>query len=254
MRLSHLTTSWRMTAMELLRNRMAIILLFLIPSLFYLIVALTTRERAIAFKLAALSNDVWITVSEKRESLVFIGLAAVGLITSFLALNLVQKHTAVNRRLILCGYHPAELIGAKLAVLLVLIILIGAYVALLLLFFFQPHHFFLTLGAFMLGGYVYGCYGLLIGSIFSRDLEGILFIVLLANIDAGWLQNPVYYAEAQHRWIIRCLPAFFPSQAAMISAFSDHPVFSVMIKSVMYGSLFLGAALFIFWRRMRMQR
>jgi hypothetical protein len=254
MRLNYIKTGCVMTVRELMRNRVALILLFGIPTLFYALVALTTTDRRIIFILASILEGTIVEVSERSESLIFIGLAAIGLLASFLALNLVQKHAHVNRRLVLCGYRSSELITSKLAVLLCAIILIGCYIATILFFFFQPKHLILVVIGFIAGGYIYGCYGLLVGTIFKRELEGILFIVLLVNIDAGWLQNPIYYAEAQNKAIIRHLPAYFPSQVSMISAFTDNSIITPLIESLVYGSILLFATLIIFWWKMRLQR
>ena len=254
MRLTYIRATSAMTVRELLRSRIALVLLFVIPTLFYALIMLTTTNRTIAFKLASVSEEVVVEVSERSESLIFVGLAAVGLLTSFLAMNLVQKHAEVNRRLVLSGYKPSELIVGKFAVLLGVIILIALYVGALLLLFDSPKNFPLVIFGFALGGYVYGTYGLLVGSLFKRELEGILLIVLLANIDAGWLQNPIYYAEAQSKWIIRHLPAYFPSQMAMVAAFTDQSVWGPLTGSLVYGSIFLIVALFVYFRRMRIQQ
>ncbi len=254
MRLRYLWTGAWMAARELLRSRIAIILFFLIPTVFAAIILLTTTHKPIAFKLASVSEETFVQVSQRNEALIFIGLAAVGLLTSFLALNLTQKHAAVNRRLLLCGYRTAELILSKFAVLVGLTIVIGAYVSVLLLFFFRPARLALVILGFILTGYVYGCYGLLVGAVFKRELEGILFIVLLANIDAGWLQNPIYYAEAQNKAIIRHLPAYFPSQVSMVSAFTDHPIFKALAGSLTYGTILMLAAIIIYWLRMRVRK
>jgi hypothetical protein len=251
MRLNYVKTGWRMTARELLRNRIAVILIFLIPSLFYAIIVLTTTERLIPFKLGSVSEETFFEVREREEALIFIGLAAVGLIASFLGMNLVQKHVESDRRLVLCGYRPSDLIVSKLAVLLCVVILIGWYVTSMLLIFFHPRHLVQVILGFILGGYVYGCYGLLVGALCKRELEGILFVVLLANIDAGWLQNPIYYAEAQSKAIIRHLPAYFPSQTSMVAAFTDHSILNPLVGGILYGTILLFAALFIYWRRMR---
>jgi len=240
-----------MTLKELIRNRVAIILFFLIPALFYLIIYLTNTHRLISFKLASVNEGVYIEVSERNESFIFIGLAAVGLLSSFLSLNLVQKHSSVNRRLVLCGYSSAELILSKLSVLVFAVMLIVLFVSLLLILFFIPTNLFFVIMGFFLGGYVYGCYGLLIGSIFKRELEGILFIVLMANIDAGWLQNPVYYADSQNQLIIKILPAFFPSQVSMISAFTSYPVYVPLFGSIIYGSILLIASMYIYHLKMK---
>jgi hypothetical protein len=106
----------------------------------------------------------------------------------------------------------------------------------------------------MLIGFVYGCYGLTVGSLISGELEGILLIVLLVNIDVGWLQNPVFYAEAQNQIIIQYLPAYFPSQTAIISAFTDYSVLNGALNSFIYGILFLLLSMLIFSKRMSVKK
>ena len=103
MRLSYVATGALMTVRELLRNRVVLIMLFVIPSVFYTLVALTTPDRPIAFKLASVSEDTFVSVSQKSESLIFIGLAAVGFLTSFVAMTLSRRDVDVNRRLVVCG-------------------------------------------------------------------------------------------------------------------------------------------------------
>lgn len=254
MRLRHIQTGWTMTARELLRNRIAFLLFFIIPTLFYAVIFLVTTHRQIAFKLASISESTFLTVSQRNEALIFIGLAAVGILTSFLALNLTQKHAAENRRLVLCGFRTSETLLSKFAVLLCVIVGVGCYVGAMLPLLFTPRRFLLVLLGFMTGGYVYGCYGMLVGAIFKRELEGILFIVLLANFDVGWLQNPIYYAQAQNKAIIRHLPGFFPSQLSMVSAFTDHSFLQPLLGSFGYGTALLLAAMLIFWWKMRIRK
>jgi hypothetical protein len=253
-RLKYIAAAWRMSVRELLRSRIAVILFLIIPTLFYAVILLTTTHKEIVFRLASVSEEMFIRVSQRREALVFIGLAAVGLLTSFLALNLTQKHAAANRRLILCGYTASELLSSKFLTLAGLIVGIGVYISILLLLFFQPRRLPLVLLGFMLAGFVYGCYGLMVGAIFRRELEGILLIVLLANIDIGWLQNPIYYADAQNTFIIRHLPAYFPSQVSMTAAFSDHSILAPLGGSLVYGGLLLLAAGLIFGWKMRIRK
>ena len=254
MRLNYIRTGLLMTAKELLRNRIALILFLLIPSLFNTLIVLTTRDRPITLYLASISEETFFKVSERSETLVFIALAAAGFIAAFLGLNLIQKHIGVDRRLVLCGYCPSELISAKLILLLFVILLIGGYGTSSLLFFFQPRHFFQVILGFILGGYIYGCYGLLVGAIFKRELEDILCIVLLGNIDVGWLQNPLYYSESRSKAIIRALPAFFPSQMTMVAAFTDHSVSQLFMGGIVYGGILLVTSLLIYWWRMKIKK
>lgn len=253
MRGRFVATSCHMATKELIRSRIALILLFVIPTLFFALVVLTTSDRPVAFKLASLAGEPLIQVSEQNQALIFMGLAAVGLLTSFLALNLVQQGSDAHRRLVLAGFSPPELILSKLLTLGVVVLVIGVYVAVILYPFFSPDHFLWVILGFVLGGFVYGCYGLLVGTVVRRELEGILLIVLLANIDVGWLQNPLFYAEAQNKAIILGLPAFYPSQASMIAAFTDHSVIVPLLGSLLYGSILLSLAMAIYWWKMRIR-
>ena len=74
---------------------------------------------------------------------------------------------------------------------------------------------------------------------------------LLANIDIGWLQIPIYYAGALNKALIRDLPAFFPSQVSNIAAFSEFGLSRAVAGSLLYGAFLMLLALFIFWLRMR---
>ncbi len=47
---------------------------------------------------------------------------------------------------------------------------------------------------------------------------------------------------------------YFPSQASIVSVFTDHSIFSPFVGSIAYGALLLIAALLIYWRRMRIVR
>jgi len=157
----------------------------------------------------------------------------------------------VNRRLIVCGYHPIELLISILLALFLVIVLIAIYVGILTNAFYTIDN----LGRFILGlvliGFVYGSYGLAIGSLVKAELEGILLVVLLVNIDVGWLQNPLFYAEAQNQIIIKFLPAYFPSQTAIITAITSYSAVNAIGNSILYGLGFLILSMLIFFFKMR---
>jgi len=166
-------------------------------------------------------------------------------------LILIQNNVEVNRRLIICGYHPTEILLSHFVVLFVVILFVAGYISLSILLIFFPSQLFLFLISLFLAGWVYGCYGMAIGSLINGELEGILLIVLLANIDAGWLQNPLFYSEAQNQMIIRYLPAYYPSQTAIVSAFSNYATGQVIIGALIYGALFFLLANTVFYYKMK---
>lgn len=240
-----------MTTRNHSRRRILLFLFIAIPGLFFAVIYLTTGTAEVPFVLASVSDNTVVLVSERLESMMFMAVATVGFLVSFLSLTLIQKDSEIHRRLVLCGYRPAELIIANLLFLCIVLAVVSVYVTLLLSIFFRPEHVLLLMAGFALAGYVYGIYGLMIGSIVKGELEGILCIVLLANIDAGWLQNPVFYVEAQHEKIIHYLPAYYPSQACFISGFSDYDVTQAFIGSALYGACFLVVALVVYTYRMK---
>lgn len=236
------------------RRRIVLVLLAIIPAIFLSTVALTTSERILPFRLASLQEEVFLEISEKEISLLFFSVACAGFLVSFLALNLVQKNVLVNKRLIICGYKPIEILLSNLFSLIIMIFLIALYVGFFTRIFFEVDHMTYYLIGLILTGFVYGCYGLAAGSLVKGELEGILLVVLLVNIDAGWLQNPLFYSEAENQEIIRYLPAFYPSQTSLFAAFSDYSVLNACLKSLVYGFTLFLAALIIFLFKMRIRK
>jgi len=251
MRLKYLLTAVRYTWIDLMRNRVILLLMLLLPSVFYLIAYLTIPGKNISFQLATADQESVITVIQQDMMFVFMGLAASGAIAAFLALNLMQRNTLVNKRLILAGFRTQELVVAKLSITLLLIALVGIFISLIGLALFETKHFVAMTAGYILCGFVYGSYGLLIGSFLKRELEGILLIVLLANVDVAWLQNPIYYAASQNKMIIEWLPAFYPSQVSMTSAFTDYPVGGIAVAGICYALIFMVLSVLLFTYRMK---
>jgi hypothetical protein len=254
MKLLRTWTIIEMTLLQLFRRQITLILLIVIPTVFFLVVYYTTTDRVVPFKLATVSETTMIEVSERSESLVFIGVAAVGFLASFLALNLVQKNAIVHRRMVLCGYRSWEIFAALFFVLLIMVSLLAIYVSTALNLFFDLNNAYGVFLGMFAAGMVYGSYGLLSGIIIRGELEGILLIVLLANIDAGWLQNPLFYEGAQNKEFIRYLPAWFPSQVSLTAAFTDHLFTKSLLYAMIYGFGLLGIGLLFYIFKMRIFR
>lgn len=251
MTFNKIITGLSMILRMLVRQKIVIILLLIIPTFFLTIVEFTSSERMLPFQLASLDDDVFINISEKGISFIFFAVASTGFLVAFLALNLIQKNNTVNQRLIICGYHPIELLISILLALFLVIVLIAVYVGILTNSFYTIDHLGRFILALVLIGFVYGSYGLAIGSLIKVELEGILMIVLLVNIDVGWLQNPLFYAEAQNQIIIKFLPAYFPSQTAIITAVTDYSAATATLNGLLYGLGLLIFSMLIFFYKMR---
>jgi hypothetical protein len=238
----------------LVRRRIILISLVVIPIVFLSGVEMTASLKIIPFRLASLDVKIFIEESQKAIALVFFAVASTGFLVSFLALNLIQIDNDVNRRLVICGYHPFELLISNLLSVLLVILSVSVYIGLLINAFVSINHLPVFIFGLILIGFVYGCYGLAIGSMIKGKLEGILLVFLLANIDVGWLQNPMYYAEAHNNIIIRYLPAYYPAQSAIIAAFTDYSVGNATFYSILIGSGFLLLSMIIFYNKMRLKK
>jgi len=241
-----------MTAREAARNRTACVLALILPLLFYGLALLMTSERIVVFQLASRSLEPDIEVAGRSEALVFMALIAIGFMSAFFGVNLMQKHSDTNRRLVICGYRPSELVLSKLLVLAGSVVIVSLYCLALMTPFFVPRHPATVLAGLILIGYVYGCYGLMIGALWRRELESMFSVILLTNIDVGWLQHPAFYSEAENKAFIHWLPAYWPVQAAMSGAFADYGLGPSAMGALAYGTILLFIAILVFWRHVRM--
>jgi hypothetical protein len=259
MRSAYVVTAAAMTARELLRKRLVLVLALCLPAVLFAAELATEGNQLLQVKFAAAPERVRL-VEELDQSLLFISIAATGLISAFFASNLIQRQLDANRRLVLCGFRASELIAARLAVLLGIVVAAALYtgsaleIFTRLELFTRPRSPAGVLLGITLGAFVYGCYGLLVGTLFQRELESIFAIIVLINVDAGWLQNPFYYQYAGSKWLIEALPAHHPSQIAYLSAFTSEPIGRSLAYALAYGATFLVAALAVYQARMRVKR
>jgi hypothetical protein len=245
--------SARLVACDLTRNRVAMGLLLVIPIVFYALVAATTGDRDIAFELAGAGPRL-LTEDERHLSLLFIGMVSISGLSAFLAFVLVLRPLGADRRLAFEGYRPVELLAAKVCVMLAVAVAVALYVTALLPIFFRPPRAIGVFLGFLSTSFVYGTFGMVVGAAVKRELEGILLILVLVNIDAGWLQSPVFYAHAHNQALIRLLPGHHPGQITMLSAFTTTSIMPEVVAALGYAVAGLLAAVGLYWLRVRVHR
>jgi hypothetical protein len=238
----------------LLQRKIVLLLLSVIPCLFIFIVQITSSEKDVFFQVAIASSKTLIKAPEVNVALIFVVLATTGFLASFLSLNLVQQYQGINRRLVICGYHPAELVISGLFLMLFMILLLVVCIGAAIFLFFQPENPAYMILGFFFAGLTYGSYGILVGTLVKGELEGTLLVILLANIDAGWLQNPLFFSEARNKFIIQFLPAYHPSQVSIAATFTDLPLKNPILVSLVYAGVFLAIAFTISYYKMRIKK
>jgi hypothetical protein len=208
---------------ELWRNKLGLVLLLGIPALFIGVVQWTSGRLAVPIKLFYAAETVRVVLSQRSITLVFASAAVTGFLVAYYALVLYHQDFEYYRYTVFLGLRP----GAFAAARFLLFLLVSAAIALLITVLLgqlmelrQPMSVFL---GFLLTGVTYGAFGGIVGSLSRGFLPALLIAALLVDLDAAWLQNPVYYSWAQDSAIIRALPAFYPCQMLFASAFTLRP-------------------------------
>jgi hypothetical protein len=237
---TRILTALKLACLEIVRNRTAVLLILILPGLFETLIYITTPTRVVSFDLPSLGPDASIDVPASAEAFIFMGVIAVAFIAGFVGLTLMQRSFHAQRRLVLSGFPIYQLFLSRLLTLLLLIVLVSIYTGCIVEAITHSSRFVGIVIGLALTGAVYGAYGLLIGALWKHSLESVLSIVLLTNIDVAWLQNPIFYTEATNRALIHYLPGYFPSQVAMVAAFTDGSVANAALGAGLY---FLGLLL-----------
>jgi len=254
MRWKYFHTSISMHFRMLMRQKIVLLLLVGTPTLFIFIVQLTGSARDVLFEVGIAETKTMIKAAEVNVSLIFVSMAIIGFLSSFVSLSLVQQYKNVNRRLVICGYYPIELMLSALSVIFFIILMLVLCIGFSIQFLFQPLHFWPMLLGMLFNGLIYGGYGMLVGYMTNGALEGTLTVILLANIDAGWLQNPLILSEARNKIIIQLLPAYYPTQLSVGAAFTDVPLERSIFICFSYMLFFFSAAFLVSYYDMRIKK
>ncbi|MEN8193457.1 MAG: hypothetical protein ABFS12_11615 [Bacteroidota bacterium] len=228
-----------LSARELLRNRIGLILLFLIPGFFLSIAIWTAGEGALPIKLFFQNQTEIILVTQQKVSLIFIAASVSGFLTAFYANILFHKNFEYQKYCISLGLKPSLMIIGKFMFFISIVIVMAIFISVIISLVIPIEQKLYSFAGFVLLGVVYGAYGGIVGVINKDYMVALLLIVLLANLDIGWLQNPVFYSYAQETEIIHWLPAFYPSQFILTSTFTNLNNYWSVLMSFLYILSFL---------------
>lgn len=235
---------YRLTALELLRNKLGLLLLFVIPAIFLAVVEWTSGEGLLPVKLYFFKQVDTLFLDQREISLVFMSAAVGGFLMSYYAILLFQQDFEYFRYGISMGLKPHTFLTSRFGFFFTLTAILAAFTTLVMRGLMHFQNIPAAFAGFILLGLIYGAYGGIVGVLTKDFMVAILFVVLLANIDAGWLQNPVFYSTSQQSEIIRWLPAFFPCQFIFSSIFSEKFNLWALLMSLAYASILFAALFF----------
>lgn len=170
--------------------------------------------------------------------------------TAFLAglLGVFQVVGAADsdRRLVVCGYHPVEVLLARLLTILLAGGLVAGitFVTFLLRTDVTPERPALAFGVLVSAAVIYGLVGVCLGALVGRELEGSLVLVFLADIDAFGAIGAVPTEGDVLEYFPLATPHDMLESAVHEGTLSGGDVLTVGVYIIVLGLLAIGAVLF----------
>jgi len=218
------STGWlvfRLSTLELWRNPLGMVLLVVIPTVFIAMIVWTAGKGSLPLKLYFGEEVVEVLLTQRQTALVFVCAAVSGFLAAYYALILFHNDLGYFRFCAFMGLSPIVFTLARFAAFLLVTSLLAAITAIGLGYVTPLEQPPLVFAGFLLITVIYGAYGGIVGVLSRSFMPALLLIVLLADLDAAWLQNPVYYSAAQESAVIQWLPAFYPCQLVFAGAFTS---------------------------------
>ncbi|MFG2683635.1 hypothetical protein [Streptomyces sp. NPDC048392] len=242
-------TALRFSVRDQTRNRLAGLLLLVFVPVWYLVMDAMAAGEALDFKLY--STGEMLHVDGGHLTLISAGLNSVTMIAGFVVFDAVRKALAFDRRLVFAGYRQSTLVGAKILAVSAVATGIALYTALAVLFFWRPAAgaWFGVLAGFTVIALAYGAFGLLLGVLVKRDLEG-FFLIIMGGLMDTFLQNPLGNPLANEP-ILQWFPSFGPMQFAAGGAFADTALWGHLGLGLAWAAGFSAVGLGIFRFRTR---
>lgn len=240
---------------EAWRNKMGMALFFSIPVIFLGAVHLTAGDGTVPVKLYYPGETLRVFLTIHSAAMVFAAAAVCGFLSAYYALILFHQDFEYFRYCVFNGLHPVVFLAGRFGFFFLLILVLASTTTLLTGQLVPVNHLEGVYAGFVLMGLVYGACGGIAGMMTRDFLAAFLCVALLADIDAAWLQNPVYYSAAQNIDVIRWLPAFYPCQMIFASGFTEDSNSAAVPGSLAYAAgLFTILLLILFIRLRRVRR
>lgn len=175
------------------RNPALWVLLVALPLFFITVSFAVTPDQPTPVKLIEGGRAVLATLSMTRIHGAIMVPITVAFLAGLAGLFVVQGSKEADRRLTLAGFHPAEVLAARLGVILAAAGLATVVSLAVTAIDFTPDSWWGFAAATGLTAATYGLIGVLVGSVFGR-LGGLYVMFLLPFIDVGLAQNPMFGA------------------------------------------------------------
>ena len=189
------------------RNRVLWALLVVVPVFFIALVAAQTATTPMPVTLLNGSRQLTIMRSLRQIHAPEMASIASALLAGVAGLFVVTGSADGDRRLVLAGYRPREVLAAHLGVIAGAAVVVTAVSLAVSALFVSPQHWVEYAGADLLIALTYAMIGVLLGPLIGR-LGGLYLLLLLSMVDVGFGQT-VMFKPVPPTW-----GAFLPARGA----------------------------------------
>ncbi|MBS1263162.1 MAG: hypothetical protein MAG715_00332 [Methanonatronarchaeales archaeon] len=167
-----------MDAREYFRNPVNVALLVTIPYLFVYFYGAIVEH---VVQNLPEEYAEFISVPEAYAMGAFFGAAV---LTGLVGFYMVTGARAADRRLVVAGYRPLQVVAGRILTILVVALALNGITMLILSFFEQPRFPLAVLAATLVGSTIYGFIGVVVGS-FMEEFEGSITLFWIITLDVG---------------------------------------------------------------------
>ncbi|WP_182906171.1 ABC transporter permease [Microbispora sp. H13382] len=210
-------TAVRMTFVEHLRNRLALVIVVVFIPVWAILIYALSLEIALPFHLRAAGRTVTLPANVLNQLAGALQISA--LITGFMMFVTTLGSASFDRRLVRAGFPRLSLIAAKLTALVVVALCVALYATGLICLTHPTAQPLLLTAALAGGALIYGGIGIALAAVLTTDLAGLVLVTVICSIDLA-LQSPLA-TPAAASVVVRYLPDYGPMQWAVSSVALD---------------------------------
>lgn len=207
-------TATEMAFRDQARRPLVLVLLVIVPAY---VITRSIAETLPTPRLVGLPGGVLVHTTMKDVHGAEMGGVTIAFVVALVGVFVMQSALEGDRRLVLAGFRPGEVVLARLLVLLAATALVVGVSVLVTALSFDAASWPSMIAALVLVGLIYGAIGALAGAVLGR-LAATYLILFLAMTDLGIVQSPMFRTEPGTFAVL--LPGYGPSRLMYEGAFS----------------------------------
>jgi hypothetical protein len=228
--------SLKMQALEQRRKFTTLLIVFILPVVFWASLYYTAGEEQTPITVPTLNGDVKMFVPAKKSYPLDLGLMAVSWTMAVVAFFAESGSVKKDRRLVLCGYSSWQILFARLILLTAVALFTSMIPLILFVPILLPKHPWILWLALFIAGLIALEIGLLVGALIPRYTEGVLTIIALIGIGMS------IQGEAA-----KFFPIYPARQLFRSALFAEEPLVFPFVREALLIFIILIVVTIVFW-------